>query len=54
MAHDPKYTTSSVNNGGIVMAWACMAAPRTVSHVFINDVTINGLPVPFYITYYPK
>uniref|UniRef100_A0A8C5Q2J1 Transposase Tc1-like domain-containing protein n=1 Tax=Leptobrachium leishanense TaxID=445787 RepID=A0A8C5Q2J1_9ANUR len=39
-AHDPKHTTSSVKHGGgSVMAWACMAANGTGSHVFIDDVT---------------
>ena len=41
-AHDPKHTTSSVKHGGgSVMAWACMAANRPGSHVFIDDVTAD-------------
>uniref|UniRef100_A0AAX7V033 Transposase Tc1-like domain-containing protein n=1 Tax=Astatotilapia calliptera TaxID=8154 RepID=A0AAX7V033_ASTCA len=41
-AHDPKHTTSSVKHGGVsVMAWACMAASRTGSFVFIDDVTVD-------------
>ena len=41
-AHGPKHTTSSVKHGGgSVIAWACMAANRTGSLVFICDVTAD-------------
>ena len=40
-AHDPKHTSSSVKHGS-VMAWACMAASRVSSLIFIDDVTHDG------------
>lgn len=39
-AYHPRHTTSSVKQGGdSVLAWACMAASRTGSFIFIDDVT---------------
>lgn len=42
-ALDPQRTISSAKHGGgIVIAWACMAAPGPGSGVFIDDETSDG------------